>query len=329
MYKLIIVALVSLLSSAVFGFFAVKILKKIKFSQTILGYVSEHRQKNGTPTMGGFIFVLPTIVVFLIFSDGNRLFSFVSLAAFALYAIVGFADDFIKIRYRDNQGLTPAQKLIFQFLIAVIATVFICRMGLTEQYIPFFNVRVDFGWWFLPLGVFIFLAGSNCVNLTDGLDGLAGTTSAVYLLFTAVIVYLQSSTLIADKGTYSEYENLSLLAVSGAFSLIGYLLYNTNKASVFMGDTGSLALGGLIACLSMVSGNAFLVATLGIVFVASGVSVIIQVLYYKRTKKRVFLMAPVHHHFQEKGYAESKIVFAYKAVTVVMGLLLILGYLGD
>ena len=323
----VLAAVITLAVTVVFGFFAVKALKKLNFSQTISGYVTEHSAKNGTPTVGGVIFVLPSIVVYLAFLKGSGLTSLVALGVFVAYALVGFIDDFIKIKYRRNDGLTPVQKIVFQLLVAIAAAVFVCRTGLTEQYIPFTKIKIYFGWWFLPIGVTAFLSATNCVNLTDGLDGLAATTSAVCLFFAAIIIFLQSAYYSTDAMAYAEYRNLTLLCVTCAAALAGFLLFNTNKASVFMGDTGSLALGGLFSAVMTFSGNVFYIPVLGVTFVFSGLSVIIQVLHYKRTKNRVFLMAPLHHHFQHKGYAESKIVFAYKLITLFAGLITVTAYL--
>ncbi len=327
MSKLVLACLLSLIITVIWGKLCISLLKKLNFSQTILSYVGEHKQKNGTPTLGGIIFVIPSIVLFLLFSSGNKLFSLFVVAVFFAFFVVGFLDDFIKIKYRKNQGLTALQKIICQLVVACLAAAFVCRMGITHQYIPFTKLFVEFEWWFLPIGVVVFLSCTNCVNLTDGLDGLAATTSCIYLIFSAVLIYFQMQAMPNYYQTAQEYYNLILLNAICAFSLIGYLCYNTNKASVFMGDAGSLALGGLCASTLMMSGNTFYIPILGIVFVASGLSVIIQVLYYKRTKKRVFLMAPLHHHFQHLGFNESKIVYWYKFVCLIAGLICIICYL--
>lgn len=327
MFDYALAALVSLFVSVVVGFFAVKLLKKFRLSQPISGYVTEHEEKNGTPTMGGVIFVIPALAVFLATKKGSGLLSYASIGIYISFALIGFFDDFIKIKFRRNEGLTPVQKVTFQLIAAVIAAVFICRTGLTEQFIPFSRQKVDLGWWMLPISVFVIIATTNCVNLTDGLDGLAATNSVIYLLFSAAIIFLQLSLLPRDATAESEYGNLILLCAVCAFSIMGFLLYNTNTATVFMGDTGSLSLGALVGFIGIVSGNVFYIPFLGVTFVTSGVSVIIQVLHYKRTKKRVFLMAPLHHHFQHKGYNESKIVYAYKLLSVAFSLAVLLVYL--
>ena len=322
-------ALLTLSVTVVFGRIVIAVLKKRRLSQTILFYVEEHKNKNGTPTMGGIIFILPTLIIAPLFISGSRSFSFVSLGALAAFAVIGFFDDLIKIKYKKNEGLTAWQKIVFQSILALIVSVFVYRMGIKEQYIPFTHIKIDLGAWFIPIGVIIFLSTSNCVNLTDGLDGLAATSSAVYLIFSAILIFVEINYLPADINAQAEYKNLSLTCAVCAAALCGYLVYNTNKASVFMGDTGSLALGGFNACVLILSGNAFYIPLLGITFVMSGVSVIVQVLHYKRTGKRVFLMAPLHHHFQHKGYTESKITYAYKTISVIFGLISILVFLGE
>ena len=329
MIRYVLAALTALALSVFIGFFAVKLLKKYGLKQTVSKYVGEHREKNGTPTMGGVIFVLPAIAVSLLYFKGKALLSLVSLAVFFAYALVGFFDDFIKVKFRRNEGLSPMQKIVFQLAIAVVFSVFTYKTGLTEQYIPYTKIKTDLGFFIIPLGVFVLTASTNCVNLTDGLDGLAGTVSAICLLFLSAVVLLQAETIKGGGAAVEEYRNLSLTSVAAAFSIVGFLVFNVNKASVFMGDTGSLALGGLIGSAFTLTGNVFSIPVIGITFVLSGVSVIVQVLHYKRTKKRVFKMAPFHHHLQHSGYSESKITYIYKVLTVAAGLSLLICYLGD
>lgn len=323
--NLIIVYLASLVLCAVMTKISLIFLKR-KAKQPILKYVTEHYEKSGTPTMGGIAFTTVTAAVFIL-SGGLTLISGVSLLIFAIYAAIGFLDDYIKIKFGKNEGLSPAQKIIFQTLVAVIAAVFCFYRGLTKIYIPFTDKLVDIGYMFIPLGIFVFLSTTNCVNLTDGLDGLAASVSAITLLSVAVIIVLQTDKLAKFYVDKSEYVGLSILSFCCAGSLSGYLLFNSSKASLFMGDTGSLGLGGLIASVYMFSGNALYIPIIGIMFVLSGISVIVQVLYFKRTKKRVFLMAPLHHHFQHKGYSECKITVWYSLVTLVVGLFCILNFI--
>ena len=284
------------------------LLRRLKAGQYILGYVKEHKNKSGTPTMGGLAFVCAATIVSLCFCGVNSTTVNLTLVITAGYCLIGFADDFLKIYRKENLGLRPYQKIIFQCAIAAIAAAYCYVNKLTLLNIPFTHITVDISWGIIPLAVFVFLSAVNCVNLTDGLDGLAGGTSLAYLAAFGVMLIGSGS----DLGTVS-------LAMCGALG--AFLLFNTNRASVFMGDTGSLALGALISCVSVFSRNALYIPVIGIMFVISGISVIIQVIYYNRTRRRIFLMAPVHHHFQMKGFAESKISYAYFAVTAVAGLL--------
>lgn len=284
------------------------LLKKLKAGQYILGYVKEHKSKSGTPTMGGLAFVAAIIITgFCLCGFGSGQAN-LALAVTAGFMIVGFLDDFLKIYRKENEGLKPYQKIFFQLSIATVAAVYCFVNGITKINIPFAgNLSVDIKWGIIPLVIFIFIATVNCVNLTDGLDGLAGGTSMAYLLIFGIILYIQGT-------------NLALLCFSAVGAIAAFLVLNTNKAKIFMGDTGSLALGGFISCVSVFSENSLYIPILGIMFVISGISVIVQVIYYKRTRKRVFLMAPIHHHFQMKGYSEGKISYAYFILTALVGI---------
>lgn len=283
------------------------LLKKLRAGQYILSYVKEHASKGGTPTMGGIAFIFSAVAVSLACcgTGDNRIN--LTLAMTGGFAVVGFLDDFLKIRRRENEGLKPYQKIIFQVSIAAIAAVYCYVNGLTALSVPFGGgLEWDIGWGIIPLVLFVFISTVNCVNLTDGLDGLAGGVSAAYL---AVL----GAMLAGGRESYVAF------AATGA--LAAFLVFNTGKASIFMGDTGSLALGGLISSLSVFTGNTLYIPVLGIMFVLSGISVIVQVIYYKRTKRRVFLMAPLHHHFQMKGYSESKISYVYFVITLLVGMI--------
>ncbi len=288
------------------------LLRRLKAGQYILGYVKEHKDKGGTPTMGGFAFITSIIILAPAFYGITDRTINLTLAIVGGFMFVGFLDDFLKIWRKDNGGLKPYQKIIFQTAIATIAAVYCYVNGFTYLEIPFSGgLRVNVGWWVIPLTLFVFLATVNCVNLTDGLDGLAGGSAMAYLACMCAVCAYRS-------------ELFDLMCILGAGALSAFLIFNTNRASVFMGDTGSLALGGLIACTSVFSGNTLYVPIIGITFVISGISVIVQVIYYKRTGKRVFLMAPVHHHFQMKGYTECRISYIYMLVTALAGMLCLL-----
>ncbi len=322
-----IIFLISLLSTLLIGKLIIPLLKKLKAGQTILQYVKEHKAKEGTPTMGGLFCIIPPCIIFFIFCGFLNRVSLVCVAIGLAYLLVGFLDDFIKIKYKKNEGLKAYQKIIFQLLIALFAGLFAYFNNLTVFFLPFSRKAVNLGGFTIPIVIFIFLAITNSVNLTDGLDGLAGSVSLVYFIFLAILIYLQTS--LFNNVYFSSEENNDLISLLFALlgGVIGFLVFNVNKAKVFMGDTGSLSLGGFIGAISIFSLNSFFIPILGIMFVLSSISVIIQVLHYKRTKSRVFLMAPLHHHFQHKGYTETQISFCYAVVTFVAGIVCIIGYL--
>lgn len=321
------VFLISLLFAVGFGFLVIPLLRKLKLGQNILNYVTEHNYKSGTPTMGGIIFVLSAVVGFSLFSRGDNHLSIVCISVGLSYMAVGFLDDFIKIKLKRNKGLSGWEKTFFELIIALIVSIFAYSRNLTKIYIPFTNLTFDLGWWFIPLCIFVFVATTNSVNLTDGLDGLAGGVSYIFFIAMGALIALQTHKFNSNYVNLTEYRNLSTLSFALSGAVIGYLLFNTHKASVFMGDTGSLSLGGFVAIISIVSGNLLFIPIIGITFVASSISVILQVFYYKKTKKRIFLMAPLHHHFQQKGYDESKIAVAYKIITLFLGLICTIFYM--
>ncbi|MBQ4268892.1 MAG: phospho-N-acetylmuramoyl-pentapeptide-transferase [Clostridia bacterium] len=308
------VALTAFGISFLFCVILIPVLKKVGAGQNILSYVKEHQSKSGTPTMGGLAFVLAATVSALLFFDKLTRPAAVTLAVGLAYMTVGFLDDILKKIRRQNLGLKAWQKLLFQAMVAAFSGIYALKSGFTSLHVPFFNVTVDLGNWAFLWTFFVFIATVNAVNLTDGLDGLAAGASIPLFFFLGALAVILSG-------------NKELATVS--FSLVGalgaYLLFNAPKASVFMGDTGSLSLGGFVASIASFTGNALYVAVIGVVFVFSVVSVIIQFVYFKSTGgKRVFLMSPAHHHFQQKGYSESKIAYAYFCVTLVVGALCVL-----
>ena len=308
MKAVLIAVALSFAISMLLSLLLLPLLKRLKAGQYILGYVKEHANKSGTPTMGGFAFVAAIIISALCvcgIHDGKLN---LTLAITAAFAVVGFLDDFLKIYRKDNAGLKPYQKIVFQLAISAIAAAYCYKSGVTAINVPFAGVSADIKWGVLLLVPLVFTATVNCVNLTDGLDGLAGGTSSAYLFFIGVLAYMQAC------GGY-------IAAFCGVGALGAFLIFNSNKACMFMGDTGSLALGGFISCISVFYGNTLYIPVIGIMFVVSGISVIIQVIYYKRTKRRIFLMAPLHHHFQMKGYSECKIAYVYFAITAFMGII--------
>ncbi len=320
--KLLLYFVVSALISALAGPLVVKLMSRLKAKQTVLGYVKQHEHKSGTPTMGGFIFLLPAIVFSLV--EWKR-FSIVAISVTLGFCLLGFLDDFIKIRYARNLGLKPYQKIIGQLGLSVAAGYFAYASGFIDgaMNIPFSDISVNLGWGVIPFVALVYIATTNSVNLTDGLDGLAGYTSLAYFLGFSLLVYLMYSDAAASGDTAYAEQLLSLAAfgVSTMGGLAGYLIFNGYPAAIMMGDTGSLALGAACASIAVFSKNPLLIVTSGIMFVWSSISVILQVFFFKLTKKRIFLMAPFHHHLEMKGMHESKIVTVYFIISLVGGAL--------
>lgn len=327
MKVLFLVLLSSFALTLASGFVMIPLLRRIKAGQPIYEYVKAHKGKNGTPTMGGLFLCVSVCVIFAIFDGLKSRVATVAAAIGLAFMVVGFIDDFIKIHYRKNEGLKPYQKIIFQFFIAVLAGLFVWNNGISDFNIPFTSKSVYLGAYSIPIVALIFIAMTNSVNLTDGLDGLAGSTGVIYLAFFAALVLLQTDNLNKPYLSVGEYTGLLTLTFSLIGGLLAFLVFNFNKAVVFMGDTGSLSLGGFLGALGVFSANSFFIPLLGITFVISSISVILQVLHYKRTHKRIFLMAPFHHHLELKGLAEGKIAYLYSLVTLIFGIFVILPYL--
>ena len=326
MSNYLLAALIAFLLCVALLFLLLPLLKRKKAGQEILEYVKEHSYKSGTPTMGGIAIILAMITAALIFGKGK--FVYITLAVAFAYGVTGFLDDSIKIRYKRNLGLRPYQKIILQLSIALIVAFVVYKNELIrgDVYIPFTKNTVSLGWGVIPLVVFIFIATTNSVNLTDGLDGLAASTTLVYMAGIAAIIAIVSAD--ADKNGLSlyvkEYQGLLTVCFATVGSLAGFLLFNCFPAKIFMGDVGSLALGGVVACVSILGRLSLYIPILGVRFAKSAVSDIIQVVHYKRTKRRVFLMAPFHHHLQKKGLSETRIGFLYSTITGIVALICVL-----
>ncbi len=300
----------------------IKLMSKLKAKQTVLGYVKQHEHKSGTPTMGGFIFLLPALVFSLV--EFQR-FSLVAIAVTTGFCVLGFLDDFIKIRYSRNLGLKPYQKIIGQLGLSFAAGWFVYAskdIG-TAINVPFTTYTLDMSWGIIPFVVLVYVATTNSVNLTDGLDGLAGYTSVAYFLWFGILLYfIYDDALRSGDSDYAkEMLSLCVFCVSMLGGVLGYLVFNGYPAKIMMGDTGSLALGAACATVAIFSKNPLLIVTSGIMYVFSSISVILQVLSFKLTKKRIFLMAPFHHHLEMKGLHESKIVTIYFVISMVGGAL--------
>lgn len=314
--NLILVFLISAIIGLIIAPFIIYLCKRLKVSQTILHYVDKHKKKEGTPTMGGLIFILASFFSILAFLNKEGINVLFCFAVTFGYALLGFLDDFIKVYYKQNEGLKPYQKIIGQVGLSIIVSLYVYfNIGTS---IEFFNLEINLGIFIIPFVILTLVATTNSVNLTDGLDGLAGGVSFVYIIFFGIILAVSS---LNQNYVYA----LSCFAFAGG--LLAFLLFNFYPAKIFMGDTGSLAIGGFISMMAFMTRKEFLIVFMGIMFVLSAVSDIIQVLHYKRTKKRIFLMAPLHHHIEQKNVHENKIVIIYIFITIIVSSLMLIYYL--
>ena len=327
--KLLLAVIVGFVVCLIISPLIIGLIKKEKVKQVILHYVENHQTKAGTPTMGGIIFIIAICLVpFIFFESSAFTLSAMVLLVFLGYSVVGFIDDFIKFKFKRNLGLKAYQKIIFQLAISIVISIFAYKNALIGSTIilPFSGKVVDFGFWIIPLNVLVFLATTNSVNLTDGLDSLATGTSVSYLLGFGALLLVLSGSVFAGLSDifFTELYNLQIVICVSIGALICYALFNCYPAKIFMGDTGSLGLGALIGSLAVVTKTTLYLPILGIMFVLSTVSVILQVSYYKLTKKRIFLMAPLHHHFEKKGIHEVRIAVCYTVVTLLVGVAVLL-----
>lgn len=303
------------------------LLKRFNAGQEILEYVTEHSGKQGTPTMGGIAFILTIALLSGVFCSWSNRATAVAVAVFFAYGVVGFLDDFIKIKYKRNMGLHAYQKILVQLAIAVLVAIFVwgdVSVG-DKLRIPFTDLTIKIGFWIVPLVIFIYLACTNSVNLTDGIDGLATSTTICFLAGMIVLLNGELKTLdnIGDTFAYKQTKDIIVLCYISCGALAAFLLFNSNDAKMFMGDTGSLALGAMVACVAIFTRMSLFIPIVGLMFVVSSVSVILQVAYFKATKgKRIFLMAPFHHHLQKKNWSETRICVLYSVITVCITLFL-------
>jgi len=307
--------LTAFIIAVIVGPIFIPFLKRLKFGQSIRQEGPQsHQKKSGTPTMGGIIFLLSTLIttiIGLIFWDNFKLNSTLLMLLLPLFgcSLIGFIDDFIIVVKRDNNGLRPKHKMFGLFLIGAVFFYLFMVAGyetVANLGIISFDLRWGHGIWVL----FMILAGSNATNLTDGLDGLLGGTSFIAFGIFGMIAMAQGNYTIA----------LFCFIMVGA--LAGFLIFNLNPAKVFMGDTGSLGLGALMSAIVILLEAEWLLLVVGIIFVLETLSVILQVLYFKKTGgKRLFKMAPLHHHFELSGWGERKVVLAFWFVTLIMGII--------
>ncbi len=299
---------VSFLLAVILGPLFIPLLRRLKFGQQVRTEGPQsHLKKSGTPTMGGIIIMLAILVAFLKFSEKTTEFWVLLVGALG-FGLVGFMDDYIKIVLKRSLGLTARQKLAGQLLFSIIVCVLLHRMGQsTEIAVPGTDFSWDLGWLYYPFVVIIFFATTNAVNFTDGVDGLLAGTSAIAA---------GAFTIIAMQATEHESAVFSAALVGAA---LGFLLFNAHPAKVFMGDTGSLGIGGGLAAVAILTKTEILLILIGGVFVLEMISVILQVGSFKlRGGKRIFRMSPIHHHFELSGWSEWKVVTVFWTAGLVL-----------
>lgn len=304
---LLFMVFIGLVGGAVLTSIELPLLKKHQFRQYIREEGPEsHKKKAGTPTMGGIAMILSMLIASLI-GGGITRDMLAILGLMLSFGLMGFLDDYIKVAAKHNLGLRAKQKLAIQIVLAIIFGIYVtkvCELD-TEVYIPFYNDYVDFGWMYVPFIVFVIVAMANSVNLTDGLDGLcSGITAIVCFTFGLMAIKLDGFT-----------EMVFLGVMCG--TCLGFLIFNKNPAKLFMGDTGSMALGAGLAAAAILLKMEFLLIIAGFIYVAESGSVILQVISFQSTGKRIFRMSPIHHHFELGGMKEVNVVFMFWGVTLV------------
>ena len=317
--KSLFALMIGFIISTIFGSLLIPILRKIKAGQRINVYVDAHINKAGTPTMGGFIFIVPCLITTLLLLLTNKIdYSinlFIILFVMISYSMIGFLDDYISLKHHQNKGLTQVQKLFLQFVVALIFYILLRQYGDSDSVlrVTFFNLEWNLNWFYGLFILFLLVGTSNAVNLTDGLDGLSGGLSAIAFLAYGLIAW----------GSYwiSGYQDIGIFCFILVGCIMGFLVYNSHPAKVFMGDTGSLSLGATLATVAILTSHEFSLAVIGGIFVLETLSVIIQIFSVVVFKKRVFLMTPIHHHFERLGWSEGDIVKLFWIGGFILGLL--------
>lgn len=300
------------------GYFLIPLLRKFNFGQNVSLTIGErHLKKNGTPTMGGLIFIIPVIVsIILLWLRGSITMNsnlIILIFVFIAYALLGFADDYLKIKFKNNKGIAISTKFVAQMVIAVVFFyIFMSNGGKSAIEISSLGIHIELGWVFGLFILFLLVGTSNAVNITDGLDGLAGGLSVIAFLAYGIITW---------NTTWLEgYQEIAIFCFILVGALLGFLLYNTNPAKVFMGDLGSLALGGALATIAIITRHELSLALIGGVFVVETLSSAIQIIAIRKFNKKVFKMAPLHHHFEQLGWNERDIVKLFWVIGMLLAM---------
>ena len=305
--NLTIAFVLALVISLILGPIAIPMLRRLKFGQNIREEGPQsHLKKAGTPTMGGVIFLLSTLIVMLLMGFKWNDKGMIALYALLAFGFIGFLDDILKIIKKQSEGLTAPQKMILLLIFSGGLAYYGYKYLGTGVIIPFTEIKIPLGILYIPFVILVYAATTNAVNLTDGLDGLASSVSVLVLTFFAVVCFIMKET------------SLAVFCVTMIGGLLGFLKYNAYPAKIFMGDTGSLAIGGAVAAIAIILEQPLLIVIAGGIYVFEALSVIIQVTSFKLRGKRVFKMAPVHHHFEQCGWSEVKIVTVFSVITALL-----------
>lgn len=283
-----------------------------------------HLKKAGTPTMGGLMILISLFCSLLLWMDLTNIFVWACIFVTLGFGAIGFLDDYDKVRKASHKGISGKARLLIEFAVAGFASWLIIGQIGTDLYVPFFsNVHIDLGWFYIPFAMFVIVGAGNAVNLTDGLDGLATMPVVIASVTFLIIVYM------CGNAVFAQYLGLPYVAGAGELAIfcgciigacLAFLWFNAPPAAVFMGDTGSLALGGALGAIAVSVHHEIVLAIVGGLFVLEAVSVIVQVVFYKRTGKRVFRMAPIHHHFEQLGWSEPTVVIRFWIISLVLAL---------
>ena len=329
MQRLIWTIVAAFAMAIILGPIVIPWLKKMKFGKEIYDLGPQtHKKKQGTPQMGGIIFALPALIAALAFSYGTARWDFMLIALVSAlgFGLIGFVDDFIKIKLHRAEGLTPKQKLAPQIVLSIGLAIWAYlnpKIG-SSLTVPFFNVEWNLGWFYIPVMVFVLVGTVNSANLLDGLDGLLGGCGMLDFAAMALICVAMAA---ANPAEADNLLNVAIFAGAMVGALLGFLRYNSHPARVFMGDVGSFFIGGALVGMTLVTRLSLLLPVIALAMVLSSLSDLIQFAYFRATHgKRFFKMAPLHHHFELSGMAETQIVAMYYIGTAVLCLLSLLGF---
>ncbi|NOY14319.1 MAG: phospho-N-acetylmuramoyl-pentapeptide-transferase [Deltaproteobacteria bacterium] len=327
-FRTIYATITALLIAFILGPWLIATLQKMQIGQTIRKVGPEsHFVKEGTPTMGGALILLAIVLPTLLWADLSNLYIWVTLLVTTGYGVIGFVDDYLKVVRKNSDGISARQKLFWQTLIALIAALLLYNSAGfdTRLSLPFFkNAQPDIGIFYIPFAVLVMVGASNAVNLTDGLDGLAIGPMIIAAATFLLLAYLAGNAKLAGYLQISSIQGageLSVLCGAMVGAGLGFLWFNTYPAQVFMGDVGSLSLGGALGTIAVITKNEIVLVIVGGIFVVEALSVIVQVISFRYWGRRVFRMAPIHHHFELKGWPEPKIIVRFWIISIILALI--------